>query len=226
MQRYNAFNPIHKALRAMMYDTAMTLQHTVFSNQDEANQALEKVEQTLQSFHSHAGHEDGFVLPAIEKYAPEVVHEFEGEHHKDEELSVNLYSLIAAYRLTSDDEAKNACGYAITMAFNEFIAFNLYHMNKEEDKINSVLWKNYTDFELATISKAIVAQIPPEKLMKEAVWMMKGMNNQEITGWLGNVKNEAPDPAFRALLAVAESTLPETRWNLIKEGLMEGAMMA
>ena len=36
MSRFNVFNQIHKGLRAMLYDTALTLQQTHF---DDAGQA-------------------------------------------------------------------------------------------------------------------------------------------------------------------------------------------
>jgi len=226
MQRYNIFNQIHKGLRTMLYDTAMSLQHTVFMNTDEANQTLSKVEEAIHLFHSHAEHEDMFVLPAVEKHAASLVNEFASEHETDEQLSVSLRSLIASYNLASDSEARTAAGYAITMAFNEFIAFNLYHMNKEEDKINKVLWKHYTDGELVAITQAIIASIPPEDMAIETDWMIKGLNNYEIINWLSAVKNDAPDFVFKSLLSQAEAVLPEQRWNEIKEGLMEGAMMA
>lgn len=226
MQRYNIFNQIHKGLRTMLYDTALSLQHTVFANTDNANETLEKLEQAIHVFHSHAEHEDGFVLPAVKKHVPSLVNEFESEHEKDELLSVSLRNLISAYNLSGNDEARTAAGYAITMAFNEFIAFNLYHMNKEEDKINKVLWEYYTDAELTGITQAIIASIPPDDMTIETRWMIKGLNNNEITNWLSAVKNDAPDVVFKSLLSVAETELPEQRWNEIKECMMEGAMMA
>lgn len=226
MTRYNIFNQIHKGLRTMLYDTALSLQHTVFTNTDNANETLDKLEQAIRIFHSHAEHEDGFVLPAVEKHVPSLVTEFESEHEKDELLSISLRNLMTTYNLAVDDEARTAAGYSITMAFNEFIAFNLYHMNKEEDKINKVLWKYYTDAELLNITGAIIASIPPEDMSIETRWMIKGLNNTEITNWLSAVKNDAPDFVFKSLLSVAETELPEQRWNEIKEHMMEGAMMA
>ena len=41
MQRYNGFTIIHKALRAMLYDSALTLQQTYFAD-DKAEVALQK----------------------------------------------------------------------------------------------------------------------------------------------------------------------------------------
>jgi hypothetical protein len=226
MQRFNMFNQIHKGLRAMLFDTALSLQQCNFMNPDDAESALEKVELAVNLFHSHAEHEDEFVLPVVEEHSPALATEFESEHEKDELLSNNLMNLLAAYQLASDLDAMRSVGYAITMAFNDFIAFNLYHMNKEEEKITKLMWENYSDAELMAINQAIVSSIPHEKMTTNVKWMIRGLNNPEIIGWLCAVKNNAPDFIFRSLFDQAEAELTEQRWTAIKEGLMEGAMMA
>jgi len=73
MQRYNGFTLIHKALRALLYDAALTLQQTYFADIEEAEPAIEKVETVLFLFERHAHHEDRFVLPAIVTYEPRLV---------------------------------------------------------------------------------------------------------------------------------------------------------
>ena len=78
--RFNIFNQVHKALRALLYDTALTLQQTHFSNADEAEAAIAKVKAVLDVFDQHAEHEDNFVLPAIQQYEPSMVDAFEQEH--------------------------------------------------------------------------------------------------------------------------------------------------
>ena len=70
MTRFNIFNQIHKALRAMLYDTSLNLQQTYFADADEAGAAVEKVNQVIDIFEEHAASEDHFVFPAIDKYEP------------------------------------------------------------------------------------------------------------------------------------------------------------
>lgn len=50
MLRYNIFNMIHKALRAMLYDTAQTLQQTYFADTDEAAETFEKINRVIHAF--------------------------------------------------------------------------------------------------------------------------------------------------------------------------------
>lgn len=225
MQRYNIFNLKHKGLRAMLFETAMDIQHTSFEDKEATEETIKKTEAVLHAFHDHAAHEDKFVLPAILKYDADLVHEFESEHGIDELLTQNINSLITTLRNASDKEAAAAAGYALTMAFNEFIAFNLYHMNKEESKINKTLWDYYTDAELVHITQMIIAGIPPQVMAEEGRWMMKGISNTEIINWLRSIKNSAPDHVFKSFFIIAETVLPQERLNVVQEALMEGAMV-
>lgn len=220
------FNLKHKGLRAMLFETAMELQHTCFDHSESAAETMKKVESVMHAFHNHAAHEDQFVLPTLRKYDAALIEEFESEHAMDELLTQKVNKLIAACKLAEGKENMIAAGYALTMAFNEFIAFNLYHMNKEEHKINNTFWKYYTDAELAQVTQKIIASIPPGELAEEASWMIKGTSRNEIIAWLLAVKNDAPEFVFKSLLAVAEKSLSQQRLNEVQEGLTEGAMIA
>ncbi|MBS1741552.1 MAG: hemerythrin domain-containing protein [Bacteroidetes bacterium] len=226
MLRYNIFNLKHKGLRAMLFETAITLQHTSFEDKDAAEESIKQVEAVLHAFHDHATHEDAHVLPAIQKYDADLVNEFESEHGIDELLTQNIQSLINTYKNASGNDELNAAGYALNMAFNEFVAFNLYHMNKEENKINKVLWDHYSDVELGHITQTIIASIPPQVMAEDARWMMKGTSDSELIAWLRTIKNTAPDQVFKAMFAIAESVLPTERLQAVQDGLMEGAMLA
>lgn len=52
------------------------------------------------------------------------------------------------------------------------------------------------------------------------------MNNQGIIGWLKQVRAYAPEPAFRGLYLMAADILPTTRWQKIKEALVENVLIA
>ncbi|MDO1450259.1 hemerythrin domain-containing protein [Rhodocytophaga aerolata] len=217
MQRYNSFNLIHKGLRAMLYDTALAIQHTDFTNPAETLPTLEKVENTLYFFDEHADHEDRFILPAIEKHNKKLVDNFEKEHVTDHRLAADLRNLKQVLNSTLDPESRYAIGRQIFFLFNAFVAFNLEHMNREEDQLNKVLWEHYTDEEILTIEQNIVNSISPDELFEESKWMMRGINNAEVISWLRGVKMEAPEFIFQSILQLARQELPETRWNEISK---------
>jgi len=226
MNRFNAFNLIHKALRAMLYDAALTLQQTYFANTDEAENALQKVEDVLFLFENHAHHEDTMVLPAVEMYEPQLVDEFEKEHEKDLALSNRMKNLLNIYRNIYFTEERIICGSAILKAFVEFMVFNLEHMAKEEILINEAVWKHYTDEQLLALNEKIVASIPPGELALASKWMLRGINNFDAILWLKNIKQNAPAPVFDALISLAEKELPADRFNIIEESINEDVLIA
>lgn len=224
-QRFNAFGQIHKALRAMLYDTALQLQLTDYDQQEEALHSLDKLAELLFVFERHAHHEDHFILPALGDQHKALVREFEAEHDKDEWLTGMLTTLIEKYR-EEQPALRQQTGTAIQLRFQEFVAFNLYHMNKEEEMINPILWELYTDEGIMAIQKAILAQIPVEESKLTSRWMLRGMPEAEITRWLLGIKNSAPEAVFQGMLTMAKAELSSSRWNKLQASLSEGVLLA
>lgn len=225
MARYNVFYLIHKGLRAMLYDAALTLQQTDFLNLTEAAIALEKVDDVLHAFDGHAAHEDCFIIPLVEVFEPETAALFEQEHVEDHRLSNVLKNLLAIYENVYFSEERTVCGSAISKAFVEFMVFNLGHMAKEEEVLNIALWKHYTDEQIVAKHRQLLAAVPPEEMRAASKWMMRGINNADITGWLRNVKHTAPGFIYKDLLEIAADELSELRFSIVQDALEDKAMV-
>lgn len=226
MSRYNIFFPVHKGLRAALYQTSLGLQRTSFADAEESAAAVQKVKTVVAMFESHAAKEDGFVLPAIAAYEPSVVAAFESEHEEDHRLGQSLENWLIALDYAVDAKARQTIGDALTAAFVQFSVFNLKHMAKEEDVINKILWRYYSDEELHAITQKIIGSIPPPEMMGFSRWMVRGMSNAEIAGWLKGIKASAPAPVCGAMLALAEEELPAKRWAAVQDAISEGVMAA
>jgi len=223
--RFNVFNQIHKALRALMFDTALVMQQTDFCKADEAAAILEQTDLLLDMLDSHAHYEDDFILSAAEQHAPEIISEFEKEHVIDMELTAALRAQLGAYRSAMSAEDRYELGFRLLHALNEFIAFNLTHMHKEETLLNNILWANYTDAEIMQMEANIQQQIAPEKIFTYFEWMAKSINDAELISWLIAVKNHAPDVVFSGLLQVCQDHITTSRWEPITRLLSEGEMV-
>lgn len=217
-QRYNVFNPIHKGLRGMLYDTAIRLQQTDLS-QPEAAPIIDQLEQILLFFDTHAEHEDRYILPHIRKHNAQLIDELEKDHEIDHRLTETLFTKIREWKAASSDENRESNGQRIFFAFSEFIAFNLYHMNKEENVLIYLLWKHYTDAEIRGMEEQILRAIPPQILLTESRWMMRSINDREIIEWLAGVKQGAPAEVFAGFLNLATEELPPQRMATIRSAL-------
>jgi hemerythrin-like domain-containing protein len=226
MKRYNIFYEVHKGLRTMMYETAVQIQQTDFVNQEEAEQVLDQIKNLVELFDKHAYSEDRFVFAAVQPYEPAVVEAFEQEHVKDHALGESLARQLNLFSNAVSDDEKLRIGRLLYQAFIEFMIFNLQHMAKEEDSINKILWQKYNDEQLKGITANIIANIPPVQMAQFTKWMMRGLSNCEIAGWLKEVKNTAPDFVFQSLMQTASRELNIHRLQLVQESITEGAMVA
>ena len=221
--RFNPFNQIHKGLRALLYDTALALQHTDFTNEETTRQTFIKVEKTLSMFDGHAEVEDSIVFPKLNAVSPDIIEALEQEHVTDHQLGKALRKKMLEYCQANEATVISNAGRSVFIAFNEFIAFNLSHMNKEETIVNEALWANYSDDELKGMVAAIAKELSPEKNREHSRWMLKGNGDHEISVWLTAVQSTAPHFVFQDLCELAAETLPEGRWNNIQHTISTSA---
>lgn len=226
MERYNTFNIIHKGLRAALYQTALQLQQTDFTEEDQAEEALSRVKEIVLLFEGHAHKEDTFILPMINEYEPSVVAGFNAEHEQDEKLGIELNTAVEKVASSSTLPEKIVSGRELTESFVRFMVFNLEHMAKEEDIINKILWRYYSDDEIKAVSSQISANTPPWMQDFYAKWMLRGINNSEATVWIKAIEKGVPPIVFQTLLQKAEQELPAKRFQRISQSLSRSMQTA
>jgi len=226
MSRYNLFHKIHKGLRALLYDTSMLLQRTDFTIEDEARDAICRVQFVLTLFNEFQDSEDGYVLPVMMTYEPGVADAFEQDHEEAYILGEKINRLIADFKSVTLPLEKVSISNELVAMFEEFTLFNILHMTREEQLANKMLWRYYTDAELQKIAWKIVNSTESQVIMPYSKWMIRGLNNNEIVRWLKEVKHTAPEMEFRSLLKTAEDELHPSRWNLLQDVLTAGTFLA
>jgi hypothetical protein len=225
MQRVNIFNQIHKGLRAALYDTAISLQQADFTTEAEAEAALDKIREVVMLFDGHAHKEDHFILPAILPFEPSVSDAFEQEHVADIVLSRKLNAAVDEFYTLLKAQDRAEAGKRINIEFTAFLVFNLQHMAKEEDLLNQLLWRYYTDAEIIQIQQRIVQGTEPWYQDFYAKWMLRGINNAEAAAWLRSVEASAPKIVYQTLFQKAGQELPKPRFQKLVETLTETAVL-
>lgn len=221
MNRYNSFYLIHKALRAMLYYTALALQKTDFSDNAQAAAALANVNDVLFAFDRHAHHEDSFIIPAVAACEPEIAASFKEEHEEDHRLAGYLKNLLNIFDNTYFAEERTICGSAIIKSFTEFVVFNLEHMAKEEMLLNQALWKHYTDKQIIEKHRRLLSTIPPAEMQSSAKWITRAISTADAISWLKHIKETAPEFVFSNLLHIAQEELSELQFAIVLEGIEE-----
>jgi hypothetical protein len=221
MERYNSFYIIHKGLRAALYETALQLQRTDFAEADQTEEAVNRVKEVVMLFEGHAHKEDHFVLPMINEYEPSVVAAFAGEHEEDEKLGIELNTAVEQLVSSKTVSEKIISGRTLTESFVRFMVFNLNHMAKEEDIINKILWRYYSDDEIKAVGTQISQSTPPWIQDFYAKWMLRGISNNEAVNWIKAIRRGAPEVVFQTLMQKANQELPLKRFQKIRQALAQ-----
>ncbi len=224
IQRFNLFNRVHKGLRGFLYNVALSIQQTDFAK-PQAVATIEKLEQLMHFFEKHANIEDEFILPLVTQFNQSLVNDMEKDHEVDQRLIQELQDQIDIWKNATQADKKESTGRKIFYAFNEFIAFNLYHMNREENELMYTMWQHLTDDEIRQIEQRIVQSINPEVLFEECRLMMRSISNTEIIEWLGGVKRNAQELVYNHLCAIGAEELSTERWIAIQASLNENILV-
>jgi hypothetical protein len=211
--RYDIFNIIHKGLRASLYHTAIQLQQTDFTSSIESEDAVNRIKEIVMLFDGHARKEDEFILPALAAYEPSVVVAFEDEHAEDLKLGQELNHCIDTLENSQSDLEKIIAGRLLSKAFVGFMVFNLEHMAKEEDILNKLLWRYYSDDEIKLIGTRIGSSVEPWIQDFYATWILRGLNQIETLAWIRAIKNGMPAIVYQTILQKAEKELPAHRYR-------------
>jgi len=216
--RFNIFNKAHKAIRGLLCDTLVQIQRTDFANRKEAQSCVNHVRLTLDMLYEHATLEDQFILPLLPSEAATVVSFFARQHTKSEMLSAELEKMLKHLESNVTLEQPQQTAHKLMHTFADLLAFNMQHLNMEEQLINPFLWAQYTDEELEETASEAVKRNRPKHDEDFLTLMITHQNNQELCHWFSAIRQNAPWEVFDQFMTRAKNVLPEERMKFLTIG--------
>ncbi len=216
MPRFDLLTTIHKALRAMIYETGGALQTADFADEQGAGRAVDGLEPVLGLLQEHHDLEEQFVFPRVKPFEPQLVDELQAQHQEVEGLLGIAGGALDGAR-TADARSRAAAGVDLNRRYNELTALYLQHLAHEEATLLPATWKHFDDDQLGAIQGEIMASMPPERLMQSLEWMFKGLNRLELVGILGGAKATMPPPALDGVRALGAQILTPEAWEAVRE---------
>lgn len=214
-ERHDLYQPIHKALRALMADTLLRLGALDVCDAEECAATLTQTESLLGLVDSHLDHEDRFLHPALQQRAPELVLQIEAEHAEHRASTQALRAELQALRFAPLDDAALRLYRHLAL----FIAENLSHMHFEETVLNAALWAHFSDAELQAMHERLVASIAPAEMALTLRWMVPAMTPAQRVGFFSGLQHQAPPEAVRGALDSVRPWLNDTAWAKLSRGL-------
>lgn len=220
LRKTDLFTFIHKAIRSMIYNAASKLQKADFTDEKEVKNLLTSLRHDLDLLHEHAVNEDNIIFPEIADEEPQMIEVLNEEHKKLETKLNSILALIGKVEHTNSMEERMLLSNSLNSLFNDFIADYLAHMNHEESTVLEASLKYLTDEELIAVRTRIQSNVPPDRYKVWMNWMLKSLNNFELTGLLSGMKAGAPPQVFENVVGVAQTVIEKEKWSKIKSQLV------
>jgi hypothetical protein len=166
----------------------------------------------------HAEHEDVFVQPVLERFAPAHAEAIADTHPRLEAQIAEL-ELLADRAAEPCPEQARILTHRLSLGLTWFTAEHLQHQEFEEFEAMVMLSQYVSADELRTIDHAIVASIPPEQMAKAAAYMLPAMNVEDQTELYAGARAGAPPEVFQGMLVLAETVLEPERYQSLRTRL-------
>ncbi len=184
---------------------------------------LHTIAEVLYYFGQHALYVERFLFPFIVDHNPGLIGIFRQQYQSNLVQAQRLRGVMTVYGHAVNEEERSAAGKSIARAFTIFLVNHLDSMSREDNLLNSVLWRLYADTELQALEREIVVKMTARDLATLSKWAIRGMNNAEIIDWLRLIERTSVSTVFACFFHSAERELPAYRWDSIQEVLAEGS---
>jgi Hemerythrin HHE cation binding domain len=225
MPKEDLFTPIHKGIRSMIYDTGSLFQTTDFGDNDASDKAFARLDRDLRTAPSscvlcflsnHANDENNHIFSIMKSHVPELVTTLLREHEEIEKEMEGISNFSKDLRNIAIRQERIARGVVLNKKLNEFFAYYIAHMNREEETILPATQTYLTDEQQASIRAKITMSLPPDRAPVLLGWIAKSLNINEAETLLKALKGTLPPPAFDNILQVAQNALGPERWEQLR----------
>lgn len=210
MKRMKSYDVPHKGLRNALSQVQLLAGKIDYSNQNEVEQLYKLGVDVFKILTVHATDENEITLAELEQRCPGCSqHDFD-DHEQIHLAQGNLEKLLTSiYANSKTGQDVGEDGEEFYLAFSEFYGTYLEHTAEEERVTQPLLWKYFTDEELTSHRKKIMAKNPPQTLLIWFRFVIPAQSHKERVGLLAGFKKVAPAPFFDEGMQVIKQVLME-----------------
>jgi len=226
MKRFSVFTQLYNALRVLLHDSAILLQQSDFTDEDEAAMVLFRMKSVIDFCESHMEIENKFIYP----FFADNHLALPDNHQENREACIalvhRLRQLINNCENCITGNEKNNFPEEFIRHFTRLLLINLQFSEQKETILNRELSIKYTPDELVSVRNNFISSVPLDKRDFFYKCLFSAMNNGEVICWLQEAKVNASGENFQSLLMAAEQTIPTQHWQKIQNAIIEGELLA
>jgi hypothetical protein len=226
--RENLFRPIHKGIRAMIFELGRRVQVTDFTDPGESNAVAKQLQHDLNSsvsncilclLHSHSKHEEWNIFDPLRRFDVDVVEVMMAEHTEVVRRVLGVTKTCDELIAQSTPARRLEIGDRLNLEMNDLFAYYLQHMNNEEATMVPVLWEHFSDDELRAMRRQFHSTIPIRRLEEWMRWTLPALNPHELMLWFRSLKLDGPPELFEEMVRLAGETVDPKRWEEVRDRL-------
>lgn len=226
MQRYNIYKHVNKGIRALLFETSLQIQQCDFVDKAQGNEVLQKVKDALLVIERCNNLQSQYIFTLTRQYQSALTSTLEKENERITRFMTEIKEQCAAWSTASGADDAIERGRNLLNTFNRFVLFNLEHLPRKEESMNHVLCTEFTDREIFRLKRMIVGQMQQQEILALGKWIVRGVNNTELTDWLKEMQKYVSTEIFRSLCFIVERELPLTRFIAVTDALAEGSLLS
>jgi len=220
MKRMKSYDVPHKGLRNALSQLSLLAGKTDYSSAQEINSLYNLGVDVFKILTIHAADEDEITLAELEKHCPGC-----SDHDKEDHRKIHLAQekleelLLKLYNDSRVNEDLTEAGQEFYLALSEFHGVYLEHTAEEERNTQPLLWKHFTDDELAQHRSRIMAKNPPETLLIWFKFVIPAQSHIERVSLLSGFKKMAPADFFVQGMEVIRVTLSDKEYEKLTRAI-------
>jgi len=225
-ERENLFRPIHKGLRAMVYDLGRRLQTTDFADDLAGRAVIRDLQENLSTnvgncvlclLLAHSTHEERDFFAPIVPFDPDVVNLMIEEHRDIVARIARLAEPCDAWRQETSETRRIEIGDRLNLEANDLFALYLRHMNNEEAMMVPVMWEHFTDTQLRKMRADYHMNTPRDRFNAWMRWTLPALNVNELIVLFRGLKEDGPPELLDRFTEIASVTVDRSRWEATRE---------
>jgi len=178
MKKTGFITKVNKGLRVWLFEAGTQVQQTDFKDREEGRKVVLELQQLLKALGRKSLLEEQHFLPAVALHAPFVLSLVEEDNKQVKNLYARLSSCMQNYLQPGTNGHYQLAGLSIQQTYMEFLSFMLIYMNRQESLFNGLV-----SFDNAS---SLIMESEENSGWEFFSWILKGMNNSEISEWLEN----------------------------------------
>ena len=204
--RVDLFGPIHKAIRHALSSLLVRMGSTTFADAEAARAVVRELDEVLQLCEDHRGIEDRFILPALDERLRQPLRSVADDHATQPRVVSELRALGETLMDTLP-ERRPLAGRTLYLHFSTFTAELLLHMAEEEQMVQPLLERLFTDPELDAIRGRLLASMSGPEKMLSARYMLPALDRVERATLAAGALASMPREVGRTLVDLARRVL-------------------